>query len=420
MTATQKSGEYQVIDPHLIADPYGGFGRIRETTPIARGRLWNDEPVWLVTRYEDVAAVLTDPRFANNSRSIPGNDTDYQVTQLTRLGIPKDLIPYRTEMMMHLDAPDHTRLRKLVARTFSMQRISRLQPRMTAVTEELVDALPQHIADDGTVDLIEHLALPLPLTIICELIGIPQQDKDLWYVSSDMDNAFRLPRMLQVTSEYVKEMIQKRRVEPTDDLLTALIQTHDDEGHQLTETELISMVFLLVYAGHEATSFFAGNCVHALLTHPEQLALLLDDMELMPGAIQELLRFGTPAFFAQQRYATADVTINDTRIRQGDLVLPILGVANRDPRKFQDPDRLDLRRQPDNNRGIQHAAFSLGPHYCLGAVLATQEIDVLLRTLFRRYPELSLGVPVEETAWRRVPGIRRLDRLPLRLGTPAA
>lgn len=418
MDTAEKTGEYAISAPELTADPYGGFGRIREEGPVVRGRLADGGRVWIVGRHEQVSAVLTDPRFANNSRSLPGSTTDQYAESLIRFGLPRDLVPHLSDTVTHLDPPDHTRLRKLVTRAFSARRVSCLVPRVRALTEELVDALPDR-AEDGTVDLVEHLAYPLPITVICELIGVPAGDRPLWRGwSHDYSNVFRLGPMLRESSAYIRDLIAQRRREPADDLITGLIQAHDEQDGRLTETELVTMVITLMIAGHETTAFLVGNSILALLTHPGQLALVRSRPELLPGAVQELLRWGSPVIFAKQRYATADVEVAGTLIRQGDVVLPVLGAANRDPRRFPDPDRLDITRDP-GTRGVPHLAYSHGPHYCLGATLANQETELALGALLRRYPGLALAVPAGELTYRQVPGTWQLDRLPVRLGTPA-
>ncbi|MGO4423829.1 cytochrome P450, partial [Streptomyces sp. MCAF7] len=329
-----------------------------------------------------------DSRFVNNSRSQPDLSTDLYADSLTRLGIPEKFVPYLSQTLTHIDPPDHTRLRKLVSRAFSARRVTCLMPRVKALTEELVDALPDH-AVDGTVDLIEHLAYPLPITIICELIGVPAEDRSMWRTwSHDYSDVYRLSGMLKESSDYIRSLIEQRGAEPADDLITGLIQAHGEETERLSETELITMVLTLMIAGHETTAFLLGNSILALLTHPDQLSLLRRRPELMPGAVQELLRWGSPAVFAKQRYATEDVTIADTLIKKGDIVLPVLGAANHDPRRFPDAERLDITRRPDT-RGVQHLAYSFGAHYCLGAALANQEIELALGTVLDRYPDLT-------------------------------
>ncbi|MFH8371798.1 cytochrome P450 [Streptomyces sp. NPDC018031] len=405
--------------PELTADPYRGFGRIREETPVALGRVADGRNVWIVTRYRDVSFVLTDGRFVNNSRSVPGSTTDHHARSLRWLGLAEDLVPHLSEAITQLDPPDHTRLRRLVARAFSGRRISALRPRVRALTDELVDALPGHAAG-GTVDLVEYFAHRLPIAVICELMGVPAEDREMWRAWSEgYTDALRLQRVLTESTAYIRELAERRGAEPTDDLITALVRARSGESGLLSDRELVTMVFHLMVAGHETTSGVIGNSVLALLTHPDQLALLRSEPELMAGAVQELLRWCGSMVFAKPRYATEDVRIAGTLIRRGDTVLPVQGAANHDPRHFPDPERLDVTRPPGTG-DTQHVAYSRGPHYCLGARLADQEVEIALRALFGRFPEMELAVPERELTWRPVPGVRQLTRLPVRLGAPAA
>jgi hypothetical protein len=373
-------------------------------------------PVWVVTRYEDVSAVLTDRRFVNNSRSLPGGDTESTAEALVAFGISREHVAYLAGNIVHTDPPDHTRLRKLVSRAFSARRITELRPRVEAISAELLDALPGH-ADGGVVDLIEHLAYPLPITVICELLGVPPEDRKTWrgwsedYTSVD---GRRMDFMLGDMSAYVRELAERRRAEPADDLMTALTQAHDTDHDRLSDVELVTMVLSLMIAGHETTAHLIGNGVLALLTHPGQLTLLREDPALMPGAVQELLRFCGPIVSAMVRYAAEDVKLGDTLIERGDRVQVVLAAANHDPRRFTDPGRLDVTRRPDG-AGIQHFAYSHGPHYCLGASLANQETEVALAGLFSRYPRLALATEPEALEWRTIPSARQLVRLPVTL-----
>jgi len=381
----------------MLADPFGG------------------EPVWLVTRHEDVSAVLTDRRLVMNCRSLPGG-TDTYAQVLVKMGISEELAPYIAGNLVHVDPPDHTRLRKLVSRAFSARRITALRPRVEAIADELLDALPNH-AVNGTVDLIEHFAFPLPITVICELLGVPAEDRPKWRDWSrdcaSMDPR-RMNAMLTDISAYIRELARQRRAEPADDLLTGLIQVHDEDDGRLSDAELITMVMTLVIAGHETTAHLIGNGVAALLTHPDQLALLRQDPTLMPGAVQELLRWCGPAVTAMLRHATEDMTIGGTSFHRGDRVQAVLSSANKDPQRYDRPDELDVTR----TAGV-HLEYSQGIHYCLGAGLANQEAEVAFTALLARYPDLTLAVPEDGLDWQPLPFSRQLVRLPVALGTPA-
>ncbi|MFC6881635.1 MULTISPECIES: cytochrome P450 family protein [Actinomadura] len=419
-TGPRTSGEHVLSDPELVADPYGAFGRIREEAPVARGRLWDGGPVWIVTRHDDVSAVLLDRRFASNAGSLPGRTDEHAEFLARTVGIPEDVVPYLAGNLVYLDPPDHTRLRGLVARAFTPRRIARLRPRVEAITGELLDTLPDR-AVDGVVDLIEHFAYPLPVSVICELLGVPEEDRPRWHAWSRRFGDSTPRRLGEIVTEmnaHIRELVERRRAEPADDLLTALTGAHDGGG-RLSDAELVTMVLTLMIAGHTTTSHMLGNGIAALLAHPGQLARLREDPALMPGAVQELLRWGSPVVIAKLRYATQDVTIGDTLIRQGERVQLVLGSANRDPRRFPDGDRLDVER-PCGAADAQHLAYARGPHYCLGAALANQEAEVAFSALFTRFPELALAVPPDRLERDQIPITHQLARLPVTLGPPSA
>ncbi|MFF7703736.1 cytochrome P450 family protein [Streptomyces lydicus] len=413
-------GEPNVMDPALIGDPFAGYGALREQGPVVRGRFMDDSPVWFVTRFEEVREVLRDPRFRNNPVSAaPGAAPED--TPLSRLmdmmGFPEHLRVYLLGSILNNDAPDHTRLRRLVSRAFTARKITDLRPRVTQIADELLARLPEH-AEDGVVDLIQHFAYPLPITVICELVGIPEEDRPQWrtwgadLVSLQPD---RMSRSFPAMIDHIHELIAARRRALTDDLLSELIRTHDDDGSRLSDVEMVTMVLTVVLAGHETTAHLIGNGTAALLTHPDQLRLLKDDPALLPRAVHELMRWCGPVHMTQLRYAAEDVELAGVRIRTGDAVQLILVSANRDPRHYTDPDRLDLTRHPAGH-AENHVGFGHGAHYCLGATLAKQEGEVALGALLRHFPELSLAVAPEALERTPVPGSWRLNALPLRLG----
>ncbi|MEU5210314.1 cytochrome P450 [Streptomyces sp. NPDC020742] len=413
-------GEPHVMDPALISDPFGGYGALREQGPVVRGRFFDDSPLWLVTRFEEVRQVLRDQRFVNNpadpALGVAPEDSP-QLRALVMLGIPEHLHGYLLNSILNYDAPDHTRLRRLVSRAFTARKITDLRPRVAQITAELLDRLPEH-AEDGVVDLIEHFAYPLPITVICELVGIAAEDRPQWrswgadLVSVDPD---RLGRTFPAMIDHIHALIGQRRAALTDDLLSELIRTHDDDGSRLSDVEMVTLVLTLVLAGHETTAHLIGNGTAALLTHPDQLRLLKDDPALLPRAVHELMRWCGPVHVTQLRYAAEDVDLAGTRIRRGDAVQAVLVSANHDPRHYTDPERLDLTRQPAG-RAENHVGFGHGAHYCLGASLARQEGEVALGALFDRYPDLALAVAPEELERTPVPGTWRLTSLPVRLG----
>jgi hypothetical protein len=267
------------------------------------------------------------------------------------------------------------------------------------------------------VDLTDRFCYPLPITVICELVGIPEADRPDWrewgrsLVSMDPR---RMGPALHEMVENVKALIDTRRSAPSDDLVSALIRAHDEDGDRLSDEELVTFVVTLVMAGHETTAHLIGNSIAALLAHPDQLAPLREHPELWPTAVHELVRWCGTALLTGLRYAAQDVRLGDVLIKAGESVSPVLVAANYDPRQYTDPDRLDVTRQP-TGRGEGHVGFGHGAHYCLGAALARQEAEVALHALFDRFPRLALAVPESELVWQPVPGSRRLERLPVTL-----
>ncbi|GAA2100730.1 cytochrome P450 [Streptomyces albiaxialis] len=399
MAVEHASHRFSPAAPELVEDPFGG------------------SPVWMLTRHDDVTAMLGDRRFVTNSRSLSGG-SDFYAEMLVQLGIDETVLPYLTGNLVHVDPEDHTRLRRLVTRAFTPRRIAKLRPRVQGITDELVDALPAR-AERGAVDLVEHFAYPLSITVICELLGVPVQDRPLWRAWSEdiasMDPK-RMNSMLADVSAYVDDLARERRARPADDLVTGLVQARDEDSGRLSDTELITMVLTLMVAGHETTAHLIGNGITALLTHRDQLELLRANPELMPGAVQEILRWCSPIVLTQLRFATEEVTIGGARIRRGEQVQAVLSAANHDPGRYPDPDVLDITRRVDSS-GHPHLAYSHGAYYCLGASLANQEAEAAFSTLFGRYPGLALAVPEGELAWRPQPHARQLIRLPVTLSS---
>jgi cytochrome P450 len=402
-----------VMDPELLADPAAGYGRLREEAPVLQGSSPDGSPAWLVTRQADVRTVLGDPRFVNSATSVHGVTVDSRRDKLVEMvGIPRELAHYFTDSILDYDGEDHTRLRKLVSRAFTVRRVSELRPRVEEITTALLDRLAEL---DGPVDLVAEFAYPLPITVICELVGVPEADRPAWHRWSTALMTMHPETVSVATREmidHIHDLIARRRAEPADDLLTAFVQVQEEDGDRLSADELVTMVLTLVIAGHETTAHLISNSTLALLTHPDQLDRLRADPDLWPGAVHELMRLCGPVQIARVRYATEDVHLGGVTIRKGDAVQPVLVSANRDPREYPEPERLDVARRPAG-RGEGHVGFGHGFHYCLGAALARQEGEVALRALVERYPGLALAA--DEQEWVQVPGMRRLARLPVRL-----
>ncbi|RRO19337.1 cytochrome P450 [Saccharopolyspora rhizosphaerae] len=383
MTTTEPRAYPFNIAEALDLDPI--YARLRAQEPLTRVKLPYGERAWLATRYADVKVVLGDPRFSR--------------AEAERRDEPRMRPGPAAGGILSMDPPDHTRLRRLVAKAFTQRRVEQLRPRTQEIADELVSGMVER---GRPVDLVEEFALPLPITVICELLGVPVEDRADFRVWSD---AFLSTNRLsdeQVSGytermlDYIAGLIAQRRAEPADDLITGLIAARD-EHDQLSEDEMVLLATGILVAGHETTASQIPNFLHVLLTHPEQLRQLRADLDLVPPAVEELLRFvplGVGAGFA--RYATEDVELGGVLVRAGEPVLASIGSANRDEAVFGDPEELDLLRAE-----ASHVGFGHGPHHCLGAQLARMELQVALRTLLERLPGLSFPhSPEQDVEWK--------------------
>ncbi|MFI8459746.1 cytochrome P450 [Kitasatospora sp. NPDC085464] len=391
----------------LIADPYGGYTRLRADAPVHRVVGPDGLPFWLVTRYPDVRQALADPRLAlDKAHAAPGNYRGFA------------LPPALDANLLNMDPPDHTRIRRLVSQAFTPRRIAALRAPIEKVAGQLLDAM----APAGRADLLAAYAAPLPITVICDLLGVPEDDRHdfrAWtdsLITPDPDRPEATRAAVKAMLGFFTGLIERKRTQPGDDLLSDLTTVRDESvrggaegGDRLTEDELTSLAFLILFAGYENTVHLIANAVLALLTHPEQLAALRAEPELIDGAVEEFARFDGPAPLAIRRFPREDVTIGGVTVPAGETVLLALGSANRDPAQFTDPDRLDLRR-----RETGHLALGHGIHYCLGAPLARMETAVALNALLRRFPDLALDVPVEQLRHRPTLRARGLLELPVR------
>ncbi|HEX8244242.1 MAG TPA: cytochrome P450 [Longimicrobium sp.] len=390
-----------LASPAFKADPYPTYARLRDEAPVFRASIGWRRPAWLVARYADVAALLRDPRFAKDPLNVRGGAGPW---------VPAFLRPL-TRNMLDLDAPDHTRLRALVQKAFTPRLVEGLRPRI----ERLVDELLAAALRNPRGELIAQLALPVPLTIIAELLGVPPRDQPRFHrwseriVSGTPDlRAVLVIPAVRALFRYLRALFAQRRAEPRDDLVTALVQA-EEAGDRLSEDELLGMVFLLLAAGHETTVNLIGSGVLALLQHPVQRERWRDDPGLARSAVEELVRFTSPVEVATERYAREDLEIAGVPVRRGELVLGLIGSANRDAAQFADADVLDLAREPN-----RHLGFGIGAHYCLGAPLARLEARVAISALLARAPELALAVPPAALRWRKHVFLRGLRELPVR------
>ncbi|ORT57464.1 cytochrome [Streptomyces sp. CB03238] len=362
--------------------------------------------VWLVTSYADVRTVLTSPAVSKDMLSA--------VPLLERHSISDQPQSFEAELalaghMLNTDPPDHTRLRALVNKAFTTRRVERLRGRVEQAADELLDAMAGH----DEVDLLSAYAFPLPTTVICELLGVPDSDKDEFRdLSITMTSAARHEEMAAAAlgmADYLMRLVESKRDHPLDDLLSALVHARNDED-RLTDPELRSMAFLLLVAGHETTVNLIGNSVMMLLRDPDQLAALRADPALLPGAVEEFLRLEGPLNIATYRYTTQPLRLGDVVIPEGEFVMVSLSSANRDGSRFPDADRLDITRDASG-----HMAFGYGIHYCVGAPLARMEAEIAIGKLLHRFPALALAEDPETLRWRPSTLIRGLETLPVRL-----
>ena len=393
------------------ADPYPFYARLRAEAPVWRTTLRDKRMAWIVTRYEDVAWVLKDDRIAKD----PLNAQDPE--QLARQPwVPGFLKPLERNML-DVDEPDHRRLRTLVSKAFTPRLIERLRHRIERICQELLDDIER----PGKAEFVRDYALPLPATVIAELLGIPASDHRKFHrwsnrivsISSGRDVWRALPAALSFL-RYLRKMVERRRTQPEDDLMSALVQA-EEAGDKLGEDELLAMAFLLLVAGHETTVNLIASGTLALIEHPGQLDRLERDPSLIKPAVEELLRYTSPVEIATERYARQDLEVAGKVVPRGELVLAVLGSANRDERYFENPDTLDLTRDPN-----KHLAFGRGGvHHCLGAPLARMEGQIALTALLQRFPGLRLAVSPESLRWHRGLFLRGLESLPLVLKEPA-
>jgi cytochrome P450 len=397
-SATMGGIEFNPMDPAFVADPYPTYHRLRAEDPVHHSPLG----FWVLTRYEDVVAALRDPRLAKEAIA---------AFVAARFGAA---VPAVGLSMLDRDPPDHTRLRSLVSKAFTPRVVERLRPRI----QQIVDGLLDRAQRTGGMDLIEEFAYPIPVNVICEMLGVPVEDHERFKgwsidVARGLDSILlpvdsEVPRRSMAArtalADYFRELIARRRAAPRADMLSDLIAA-EEAGDKLTEHELLATCILLLIAGHETTVNLIGNGTLALLRHPDQLQRLRESPALIGSAVEELLRFDGPVQ-RTARIPSEDITIDGRKIAAGEMVMPFIGAADRDPAQFPDPDRLDITRT-DN----RHIAFGWGIHFCLGAPLARVEGQIAINTLLRRLPRLALATDAPE--FRESLTLRGLKSLPV-------
>ncbi|HEX4211947.1 MAG TPA: cytochrome P450 [Candidatus Dormibacteraeota bacterium] len=418
--STAKTVEFDIQSQAFAWNAYEHYARLREEAPVQRLIQPGGTEVWLITRYDDARSALADPRLtkdfaANHEALIRGH-----------FRRPEDRVEEQAPDMLFSDPPVHDRLRRLVSKAFTPRRVEHLRPRVQEIADQLLDGL----AGTEETDLIGSFAFPLPVTVICELLGVPAGDRDrfrswtndLMSTRRDEEGLRRMEEADRAMNRYFADLVRETTPlvdaelpeERQPSLIHALIAASEDRD-RLSEGELLQMLQLLLLAGHETTVNLIGNGTLALLRNPDQLRLLQDRPELLPGAIEELLRFDGPVERATLRFTREDVQVGDITIPAHSVVAIIIAAADHDPSHVVEPDRLDISRPP-----AQHLAFGHGIHFCLGAPLARLEGQVAIGSMLARFPDLRLARPVSDLRFRAA-GIliRGLDQLPVHLGRAA-
>ncbi|MFK0044364.1 cytochrome P450 [Streptomyces sp. NPDC090741] len=392
--------DISVNDADFHADPYPFYARLRAAGPVHQVEVTAAEyaPTFLVVGYEESRQALNHPGLLKNWT---GNEV-----------LPGIATTAANSNMLEADPPHHTRLRRLVAREFTLRRVQAMRPRVQRITDELLDAMAAR--PQRTADLIKALAFPLPMTVIGELLGVPDLDRERFsYWSKEVLAPTSLTPSTtahQKLGDYLAELVEAKAEDPGEDLLSALIRTRDEDGDALSPDELIGMAFLLLIAGHETTVNLISNGTRALLAHPDQLAALRSDYDgLLDGAIEEMLRYDGPVQNTTYRYAREDMELGGTAIPAGATVLVSLAGADRDPGRYEAPDAFDIRRAPQG-----HLAFGHGLHFCIGAPLARMEGRIALRGLLERFPDLAEDPAEEAPTYIGGSLIRGVTRLPVR------
>ncbi|MCZ8520727.1 MULTISPECIES: cytochrome P450 family protein [Paenibacillus] len=389
--------------PEFKNRAYALYDRWRVEEPVYSMGLTGGQQAWLITRYEDaVEALKNEERFTKNSRSLG---------EAAMPALPDKILRLLSNNLLGADPPDHTRLRSIVSKAFTPGVAEGLRDQITAIAGRLTEELRRQ----GGGDLIDKFAFPLPIYVICQMLGIPAEDHALFrkwsddFIKSatDFEKIKGVQPSLEAFASYIDGVIEERRAKPQADLITELIRVQEN-GDRLSREELTSTIFLLIVAGHETTVNLIGNGTLALLEHPEQLALWRSSPELDSSAVEELLRFYGPVEITTNRWVREPFEWHGKQLQRGDLLFVSLASANRDPAQFEDPARLDLTRKKN-----RHLAFGSGIHFCLGAPLARLEGSIALSALIRELPNLRLAVPREEIHWGPGRLMRGLPALPV-------
>ncbi|MFD2467791.1 cytochrome P450 family protein [Amycolatopsis silviterrae] len=399
--------EADLLSWEFIQDPYLAYREMRAGKGPRRlviKTLSTGLHAWLVTEYDDVRRLLADPRLSKAAGGAAPVIAKHSTEDVSGEAIT-------SESMLFSDPPRHSRLRRMFGRAFTMRRTENLRPRIEEITDEVLGSIPA----GAEIDLVEQVAMAIPIAVIGELLGVPRAahhdlrrwNRTLTSVDSEPSDKYRA---YMASFEYFRDLIAEKaaRQDTADDLINAMTDPGNEE--RFDESELLSTIFLMMNAGYETTANLISSSVYALLKHPEQLELLRGDAALLPNAVEEFLRYESPLNLSTLRYTTESVEIGGTVVPAGEVVFLALCSANRDPDRFAEPDRLDIRRN-----AAAHLAFGHGIHHCVGAPLARLEGEIVLSRLLERFPRWEAAAPLDELNWRYTLQFRGLERLPVKL-----
>jgi cytochrome P450 len=390
-----------LFDASFYRNPYPVYDKLRSSGPVQQiPDVLGPLPAWLVTGHDEARQIFAEPSISKNTRK-------FQYL-FDNAGVPDNVDDAVANTIIATDPPDHTRLRKLAAKAFTPASIEQLRPRIAQITATLLDAMESH----GRADLVTAFAAPLPVTVISELLGVPEPDREnlrQWSNASFAEHDGTARRHATGNlARYIAGLIAARRDRPGDDLTSRLIGARDTTG-TLSDSELLSMIIILLIAGHETSTTLITNAVYAMLQHPAQFAALRGNPSLIPGAIDEFLRYESPVAIATIRYTTEPITVGGVTIPAEQIIMISPAAANRDPARYNNPDELDISRDASGHLGFGH-----GIHYCLGAQLARTEAETAIPALLAHFPDLSLDTSHENLRWRHTRLIRGLESLPVR------
>ena len=398
--------EIDFLDPQILRNPHPALAQLRESAPLYHVQhVEMGARPWLVTRYEDAISILSNDRLTKDRLRLPGSGDKRDMMAQAAMSINRH--------MLTVDPPDHTRLRSLIHKAFTPRMIRELEGRIQEISDTLIDDLLKQ----EQADLIADFAVPLPVTVIAELLGIPMADQEKFRYWSQVivleglanSNPDKVAAAALEFIMYFHQMFDERRENPRDDLISALVQV-EEAGEKLDQQELISMVFLLLVAGHETTVNLIGNGMLALLQHPDQMEKLRQNPDMIKTAIEEMLRYDGPVGASTMRWTLEPLEMHGQVIPAGDMILTSLLGANRDPEVFKNPDEFDITRTTN-----KHIAFGFGIHYCVGAPLARLEGAIAINTLLRRVPNLALAADVNEIDWNATLLLHGMKAMPIRV-----